>query len=150
MISGTDISAFGASQIERATIEAYLATDYRAPADRPLVLHIGRRNAELIALYQYLAVDSASFLTAWNPYSIPQTEPENRAAQQQLLAALDRLGVRHRPALGADPSGLWPPEESCLALGIDIETAADLGRRFRQNGIVWAGADAVPRLFLLR
>jgi hypothetical protein len=35
-------------------------------------------------------------------------------------------------------------------LGIDLETAATLGRRFRQNGIVWVSANAVPILVLLR
>lgn len=49
-----------------------------------------------------------------------------------------------------DPSGAWPEEKSFLALGLDLETSQVLGREFGQNAIVWAGADAIPRLILLR
>ncbi len=57
---GTDISAFAASQIERDTIEAYLATDYHVGGEHPLVLRIGEANAALSAFYRSLAIDSAS------------------------------------------------------------------------------------------
>jgi hypothetical protein len=42
------------------------------------------------------------------------------------------------------------PKPSRLVLGIDLETAAALGRRFRQNGIVWVSGNVVPTLVLLR
>ncbi len=51
--------------------------------------------------------------------------------------------------MGIDPSGKWPAEKSFLALGLDLETSRALGREFGQNAIVWAGADAIPRLILL-
>ena len=51
--------------------------------------------------------------------------------------------------IGIDPSGEWPAEKSFLALGLDLETSRALGREFGQNAIVWAGADAIPRLILL-
>jgi hypothetical protein len=37
-----------------------------------------------------------------------------------------------------------------LVLGVDLNSAASLGRQFRQNGIVWVSANAVPTLVLLR
>jgi hypothetical protein len=89
-------------------------------------------------------------LTAWNPYSEPQPDAENETAQRELISAIDSLSLRHEPGPGADPTGKWPPEPSRLVLGIDLETAATLGRRFRQNGIVWVSANAVPILVLLR
>jgi len=41
-------------------------------------------------------------------------------------------------------------EKSFFALGVDLETAKNLGICYQQNAIVWAGADAVPKLILLR
>ena len=37
-----------------------------------------------------------------------------------------------------------------LALGLALEHAKAIARRFEQNAIVWAAADAIPRLVLLR
>ncbi|SHL69343.1 Protein of unknown function [Nitrosospira sp. Nsp11] len=51
---------------------------------------------------------------------------------------------------GFDPCGKWPAEKSFLALGLDLKESSALGKEFGQNAIVWAGADAIPRLILLR
>jgi hypothetical protein len=150
LISGTQISAFGGSQIARSTVEAYLATEYRIWGEWPLVLRIGQPNADLAALYKSLATEGAAVITAWNPYSEPRPNAKNVAAQDQLIAELDRRSLRHQPGHGADANGNWPPEDSQLVLGIDLAAAATLGKQFFQNGIVWATSDAVPTLVLLR
>ena len=150
VFSGTKISAFGGSRIPQSTIEAYLATEYRITGERPLVLRIGQRNVQLAALYRAHSADRAAVLTAWNPYSEPRPDAQNRAAQSQLISELDRLGLHHEPGHGADPTGLWPPEDSRLVLGLDYAVATSLGIRFGQNGFVWASADADPTLILLR
>jgi hypothetical protein len=53
-------------------------------------------------------------------------------------------------AEGADPTGAWPPEPSFFALGINEETARLLGIRYRQDAVLWVGANAIPELLLLR
>jgi hypothetical protein len=150
MFSGINILDFRGSSIPRQTIEAYLATDYSIWGSRRLILRVGQRNHELAALYQKYAVSTAAVLTAWNPYSEARSDAENETAQRDLISEIDRLSLRHEPGHGADTTGKWPPEPSRLVLGIDLETAATLGRRFRQNGIVWVSANAVPILVLLR
>lgn len=150
MISGIDISAFGPSRIARETIEAYLATDYRIWGAWPLVLRIGRRSAELAALFDAQNATSAAVVTAWNPFSEPRPDTENEAAHARLIFDIEQLSLSHQPGHGADPTGNWPPEPSRLVLGIDLPSAGSLGRKYRQNGIVWADADAVPTLVLIR
>ena len=150
MISGIDISDFDRSRIPRETIEAYLATDYRIWGDWPLVLHVGHRCVGLAALFEAQKVASAAIVTAWNPYSEPRPDAENQTAQARLISDIEQFALRHQPGHGADRSGTWPPEPSRLVLGIDLTSAGSLGRKYRQNGIVWAGADAVPTLVLLR
>jgi Protein of unknown function (DUF3293) len=150
VLSGTEISAFKGSQIPRKTIEAYLSTEYQAQGDWPLALHIGKRNGRLADLYEDRRVMNAAVLTAWNPYSELRQPAENESAQLRLVQELDRLRLHHLPAQGADPAGKWEREDSRLVLGIPLAIATTLGTRFQQNGIVWAGADAVPLLVLLR
>ena len=150
VISGINISNFYRSRIRRETIEAYLATDYRIWGDWPLVLNVGHCSAELAALFKTQKVASAAVVTAWNPYSEARPEEENQTAQARLVSNIEQLVLRHQPGHGADRSGNWPPEPSRLILGIDLTSAGSLGRKYGQNGIVWAGADAVPTLVLLR
>lgn len=148
--AGTAISAFAESQIPRSTIEAYLATEYRVLGEQPFVLRIGQPSEQLRAVYLKRGVESAAMLTAWNPYSEPRSAAENEAAHYRLVVELDRLGLTHQRAQGADATGEWPPEDSRFVLGLDFATAASLGMKFAQNGIVWVGADAIPKLVVMR
>lgn len=150
MFSGTRSSDFRSSAVPYATTEAYLATEYRIDGEWPLVLRIGQPNARLASLYRAHSAETAAVLTAWNPYSEAKPDAENHAAQVRLISDLDRLGLRHQPGRGTDPTGKWPPEESHLILGLDLTTAKSLGERFGQNGFVWVSADATPTLILLR
>ena len=71
-------------------------------------------------------------------------------AQQQLLRQLSLEGFPALNALGIDPSGDWPGEESVFVPGLSLDRAKLLGSKFGQNAIVWVGPDAVPQLVLLR
>lgn len=104
----------------------------------------------LAAVYRSYAVDSAAFLTAWNPYSRQATVGENLEADRELKLELHGLGLRWFSGEGADPTGHWPPEPSVLVLGMAEVDAFDLATRFQQNGFVWCGLDAVARLILTR
>jgi hypothetical protein len=150
LLSGIQVSDFSASGIARSTIEAYLATEYRFWGEWSITLRIGERNTRLSAIYRGQAVGSAAVITAWNPLSEIRSNHENCLAQDRLIAELDRRSLIHKAGQGADPSGIWPAEDSRLVLGIDLTAAMQLGRQFDQNGIVWVKSDAVPTLILLR
>ena len=150
MLCGTELTDFTGSRIPHATIAAYLATDYCVLGQWPLMLRIGQRSQELAVFYGEFTIGKVAVITAWNPYSDPRADIANREAQERLVGELDRLGLRHEPAHGADPTGQWPPEDSRLVLNIDLALASRLGTQFEQNGIVWAGADTQPLLVLLR
>jgi hypothetical protein len=141
---------FSESSIPAATIDAYLATDYRVMATEPFVLNIGRASPELAQLFKLNRTDSAAFITAWNPFGELTSDSENHAAQQELLAEIKGLGLPYLDGDGQDPSGRWPGEPSFLVFGISLEVAKKLAGQFRQNGFVYAGSDATPRLILLR
>ena len=141
---------FSESAIPAATINAYLAADYKVMAVEPFVLGIGRASPDLALWFKFNRTDRTAFITAWNPFGEPASDSENHAAQQKLLAEIKALGLPYLDGEGRDPSGLWPGEPSLLVFGISLEVAKKLARQFRQNGFVYAGSDATPRLILLR
>lgn len=138
------------TEIPHELILAYKKTDFRVLEPQAFTLWVGQHSAELQSLYVELGVNCAGYLTAWNPFSKEASELENENAQQQLLRQLSLEGFPALNALGIDPSGDWPGEESVFVPGLSLDRAKLLGSKFGQNAIVWAGSDAVPQLVLLR
>lgn len=136
--------------IPAETVQAYLATEFRVLGNTPFTLKLNQVSLELLAFYRQSQAQSVAFITAWNPYSQIFTPSDNKAAQLRLIEELNLRQLRNLPGIGIDPSGMWPGEESCLILGVSLEDARVIGNLFKQNGIVWAGADAIPKLILLR
>lgn len=138
------------TEIPRGLIMAYETTDFRVLEPHEFTLRVGQHSAELQSLYVELGVTCAGYLTAWNPFSEEASEVDNKNAQRQLLRQLSLEGFPVLTALGIDPSGDWPGEESVFVPGLCLDRAKLLGSEFGQNAFVWAGPDAVPQLVLLR
>lgn len=139
-----------ATCLPESLIRAYRATRYRVFTSPDFELAVGHRSNALADLYRRHAVNSAAFLTAWNPEGNLQIETANREAFARLQEHVASRAVKVIAGFGEDPGGAWAGEESLLALGLARETSCAIGAEFRQNAIVWAGADAVPELILLR
>jgi len=138
------------TQVAPDTLRAYEETHYRVLGSQPFTLRIGVPSAELAALHRRHALDSSTFVTAYNPFSQTPTDADNNARHELLL---EDEAVHRRPHLdgiGEHPGNGWPGERSLLVLGVDLRTAGELGERWGQNAIVWAGSDTVPQLILLR
>lgn len=132
-------------------LAAYEATHYRIGMDATApVLRIALRSEELARMHVEAGVACSLFITAWNPLGAQVPDEVNRQAHEELRAELAARAPRIVEGAGGEPGSDWPEERSFLALGIDEDEARRLGRRFRQDAVVWMGADAVPRLLLLR
>lgn len=118
----------------------YAANEYPAEVDGiAFALRPGEPCLALDALLERRGVDSAAYITAWNPRGAPATLELNHAHQAELRQAVqDRFEVFEAP-------GGWPPgevdalgerEPSLLVLGIARAEALELARRFVQAGIV--------------
>ena len=139
------------TQIPRELLQAYLATIYEAQTGEatPLALRIGEHSPRLLAAHRKANVDASLFITAFNPEGQALSADENEVRHQDLLNVLrDCVSVLFE-GRGYSPTNNWE-ERSVLALGVPLTMARRLGTRFGQNAIVWSGADAVPRLILLR
>jgi hypothetical protein len=138
------------SRLSPSLIAAYRETEYRVTADRPFVLRIDEPCAELLALYKTSKLACATFITACNPFSQAVSHAQNTERQNELAKELRRRSLTFLEGVGKHPSGDWPGESSFLVLGLSLEAAKSLGQQYEQNAIVWCGADAVPKLVLLK
>jgi hypothetical protein len=131
-------------------VMAYRQARYSVGPPASFELALDRPNAALRELMDERGRTCTAFITAWNPHGQVLPDAENQVRQQSLLDELRARGLPWVAGHGADPIGDWAGEDSVLVLGIGAEDACALGREFAQNAILWAGADAVPRLLLLR
>lgn len=139
------------SAISADLIASYRAADYQAGSGFATVsLRIDQYSASLAQLLAVSGRQCAVFITACNPGSQPQSPAANQVAHAHLREELSRHANQIIEGASSDPSGAWPAEPSLLALGVELDVAKALGRQFGQNAVVWAGADAIPRLILLR
>ncbi|HTP38070.1 MAG TPA: DUF3293 domain-containing protein [Steroidobacteraceae bacterium] len=129
---------------------AYSDTDYRVDDNGcQFTLRVNERSVSLLECYATHRVQSAAYLTAWNPRSEPTPGEGNAAAQARLESEVKAAGWMFLRGQGVDPHGRWPAEPSILVLGMGAEQASALGRAYQQNALVFAGADAIARLVTL-
>ncbi len=139
------------SEIAAEKIEAYLKTNYRFGFGTDLItLRIDTRSEALSQLYTSSGYACGVFITAYNPCGQAQSPEANEAAHASLSEKLNTLSPKVIEGAGADSTGQWPEEKSFFAVGVDLETAKNLGIFYKQDAIVWVGAGAVPELILLR
>jgi hypothetical protein len=130
-------------------VAAYRSTQYRIDGPEPFTLSIGAKSDALLQLYRKTGQACGVFITAFNPFGQAQTADANEAAHSRLGECLRTVSPHVIEGAGY-PAGAWPREPRYFALGIDEGAARQLGRRFDQDAAVRAGADAVPKLLLLR
>ena len=139
------------TEIPPELLAAYHATEYWV-GNEPggFCLRVEIYSAQLAQLLLESECECAAFISAHNPFSKPRAARANGAAHERLRQALAQQSARLLEGAGRDAGGRWPEEKSFLAIGLGLEASKEVGKRFRQNAIVWAGSDAVPRLILLR
>ena len=77
-------------------------------------------------------------VSAFNPFSVATPAPENERQQARLVEAVDAAGWSWRPALGRDPSGVWPAEQSVAVFDASDEELDAWMLAFGQNAVVVA------------
>lgn len=138
------------SSIDAGTVLAFRETDYRAHGDEPFTLRVGEASSALAAAHKRHRVDCSAYITACNPFSHLLEDNANAERHAALGRELEQRGLANVEGIGQHPSNQWPGEASYLIFGLSLEAAETLGTQLEQNAIVWTGADAVSRLFLLR
>lgn len=139
------------SEIPSDLITHYFSAKYQLIVESNLTtLAINQHSKLLSQLLKTTNHRCAVFITAYNPFSQPKTPEENLISHARLQLALKQYSNLIIDSVSSDPHEQWAAEYGFLALGVDLKTAKALGKQFKQNAIVWIGAEAIPRLILLR
>ena len=139
------------SAVSPEKVYAYKAADYYiSDTSSDFIIRIGVSSEKLRQLHHGTGQNCSIYITAFNPYGAEQNSVDNRSAHVELEGHLRKISPYVFEGFGTDPAGIWAPEASFLALGIDLSTSKLLGKRFKQDAVVWVGADAVPQLIILR
>lgn len=110
-------------------------------------IYIKKEIQELQSFLREQNFTSWCFITAWNPFSEALSNEENNALNQLLEVDLNCYSVF--PAEGKDTLGDWPAEISFFVGNISREQAIYLGKKYKQNAIVFGEIDALAELLIL-
>jgi hypothetical protein len=131
-------------------IKAYLEAEYVIEASDHIALAIGGHSPRLEDLYVRFGNDTVTVITAWNAEGVERGDNLNTMADAHLRTDIRDLGLPSLEAQGESGDSSWPVEQGHAIFGLNLKEAVHLGRVHGQNAIVWASADAIPKLVLLR
>jgi len=126
-------------------IEKYQTTDYFIDDDPPLLFKIGEQNDGLRILFASFNVESAAFVTAWNPGSEKLNLDDNYDRQADLLEDISLQRLNYFVGRGESVADGWS-EDSYLVLGINRDDATELANKYGQTAFVWIPVSGVPEL----
>lgn len=129
-----------------ALFPVYMDAVYTIP-ELQINLFPGKHSQQLTAFLQKENEQSASFITAHNPYSLRQAGHFNEYRNTMLEYDLLNAGYTYYIGYGKDKKGLWEAEESFLVLGIPLMRTHYLCRRYAQNAFLYAERDTPVSLF---
>ncbi len=128
-------------------LEAYLKTAYVISDEAfNFTLRVNEKNSDLDDLLRLYQKEFAAFLTAYNPRSELLNRSENEKRQRELISILEAKGYQFLGGYGQSQTSDWSPEASVLILGMDLQTASKLARRFEQNAFLFIAKGAAPEL----
>ena len=128
--------------IAPSLVQSYRKASYLIHSEGgDIVMRVGEISPQLSALMQSRKVNSAAFITAFNPYSCALRAHENELRHRALLSDLTSLGLELLNGEGMDCENLWPSEPSILILGISLENAESIAKRYEQNAFIWIPRD---------
>ncbi|MEZ5344969.1 MAG: DUF3293 domain-containing protein [Pyrinomonadaceae bacterium] len=110
-------------------------------------IRIGRGHVGVDELLDRYQCESWCFITAWNPMSVELDWEENQERNQRLKAEL--AGFEIFEGEGRDPNGEWTPEQSFLVIGIVLDKAVALGKKYDQAAILFGEKGEAAELIVL-
>lgn len=129
-------------------ITAFIATDYVVRGDGvDITIRVGRRSLAVDRLLARVRADTCTFITAWNPYSTASSLGANRRADRELRRELRAARIIFFEGVGR---GSEHAETSVLAFGLSRVRSAEIGRRYRQDAIVYTRRGRPAELIALR
>jgi Protein of unknown function (DUF3293) len=139
------------SLMQSNLVSAYKATDYVVQGNSlVVVIRIGDHSLLVDKLLAKMHAKNGAFITACNPFRKQLSLGANEYWNRELTRHLSFRGFAFVEGQGRGRTGDWPPEFSILALRISPMEASGIGRRYRQNAIVYVQWARPAELVMLR
>lgn len=138
------------SELPKSLVAAYRSTNYKVHTNPQIILKVGEFCSDLEDLFHNFNFSTACFITAYNPQSAELSKVQNAQLQEMLHSDLVSKKLHIINGLGSDPSGEWEGEPSFLVMDISFSDAKSLGKKYKQNAILWCDQRCTPELILLR
>jgi hypothetical protein len=127
-------------------LEAYKATCYEI-INPKIQIFIDIENEALFNFLKENYISSWCFITAWNPYSKELSNDENIHLNYRLEKELKDYKIYDAQGQGTTVD--WPPEPSFFVVDISEGDAMSLGKKYKQNAIVYGKNDGKAKLITL-
>ncbi len=144
-----ELKLTNSSLIATNLIDAYKTTGYVVQSNPAFTLNAGIHSESLARFYAIENIQTACFITAYNPYSVLLTPPHNVARQADLLSDIASLKLKSIYGYGQGKDTDWK-EPSVLILGISSDECTRLAIKHEQNALIWCDETATPKLVLTR
>ena len=116
--------------------DAYAKTEFTVFGPDEHVLRIGQGAQEAASWLRRHGAQSATVVTAWNPFSCELSPEQNQERQLRLQQELATTGLHTLTAQGQDKQSEWPAEPSlCVFDGTPDQIDSWLVK-FEQNAVV--------------
>ncbi len=103
------------------------------------------RIGKITKMTSSLATKSFTFITAYNPLSVAQSDAANNAAMQSLRIALEGLSLEFYLGRSFSPDNSWE-EPTFVVFNLPLVQADYLARQFSQHAIVHQNLNEAARL----
>ena len=119
---------------------AYAKTEFTVFAPAEHVLRIGQDSLQAASWLRRHGAQSATVVTAWNPFSLELTAKQNQERQLRLQKELTTTGLRIFAAQGQDKLSAWPAEPSLCVFDGTADQIDSWLVKFEQNAVVQVDA----------
>ena len=138
------------SKLEADLIAAYKSTLFQTHVGDELVtLRVGEECLALQEVFEQHNVNSACYITAYNPYGRLLTKQENEDRNARMRTKLASLYPIF-DGVGVDPNSEWEGEASFLALGASKDVSLALGEAWEQNAVVFVDETVTVSLLFMK
>jgi hypothetical protein len=127
-------------------LNGYLATCYQIH-EPAIDIYISKQNSALNSFLIQNNYFSWCFITAWNPFSVAQSDETNNTLHLQLKADLSDYTIYD--GQGKDTRGDWPPELSFFVADISKKKTKELSNKYKQNAVVYGELNKSAELLIL-
>ena len=128
-------------------IDSYLKTSFEVVGK--FILRPRIKSDEIEKLFLQGGHQSASCITAFNPASKVCSDSENLSSHEKLIQEVESMQIQFASMIGHCIHGQWKSEKGLFLLGVSLDQAKQLGRKFNQNAIVFVGKDCIPEIYVI-